>query len=383
MKIAYFDCFAGISGDMCLGALIDAGLKLDYLNQELSKLCLEGYTLQTNRVLKNGLSGTKLDVIIKDGYEKLSYPKMLDLIKKTSLADPVKLKASTILKRLAEAEAKVHNINIDGIHFHEIGELDTIIDVLGTIVGLSALGIEAIYSSALNLGSGEVKTQHGLLPVPAPATVELIKGALSYSSGIKAELTTPTGAAIITTLAQGFGDLPVMRVEKTGYGAGSFDLPRPNLLRIIIGRTEEGYEQDIVTLIETNIDDSNPQIFGYLMEQLFEAGALDVYLTPIQMKKSRPAVLLSVLANQSEVNRLAEIILKETSSIGLRYAQMMRQKLHRQEGLIETRYGQVKVNIARGNGNERITPEYEDCKRIALSRNVPLREVYNEVVKRT
>lgn len=311
MRIAYFDCFAGISGDMCLGALLDAGLKIDYLRQELAKLGLSGYTLQSQKVNRHGLSGTKLDILIETDSQHLSYKEMIILIQKSSLIEEVKTRSLIILERIAEAEAKAHNIvDNNQIHFHELGELDTLVDVVGTVVGLSALGIEGIYSSSLNLGEGNVQTQHGLLPVPAPATAELIKGVPCYSSGIVAEITTPTGAAIITTLAHSFGSLPRMRIENIGYGAGSRELQVPNLLRIMLGNNEQGYEQDIVTLIETNIDDSNPQVFDYLMERLFKQGALDVYLTTIQMKKNRPAVLLSVLASQDRVDLLINIILK-------------------------------------------------------------------------
>lgn len=386
MKIAYFDCFAGISGDMCLGALLDAGLKIDYLNQELAKLDLSGYTLQYQKVVKHGLSGTKLDVLIKTDSQHLSYKEMISLIQKSSLIEEVKTKSLIVLGRIAEAEAKAHNLSFhpqavdnNQIHFHELGELDTLIDVVGTVIGLSALGIQGIYSSALNLGEGNVQTQHGLLPVPAPATAELIKGVPCYSSGIVAEITTPTGAAIITTLANSFGSLPRMRIKRIGYGAGSRELQVPNLLRIMLGSDEQGYEQDIVTLIETNIDDSNPQVFDYLMDRLFKEGALDVYLTNIQMKKNRPAVLLSVLASQDKVDSLINIILKETPSIGVRYCQMGRKKLSRQYRSIKTKYGEVKVKIAATDGYKKIMPEYEDCKRIANEKGVPLLEIYNEV----
>ncbi|MCK4964273.1 MAG: nickel pincer cofactor biosynthesis protein LarC, partial [Dehalococcoidia bacterium] len=299
MKIVYFDCLSGISGNMVLGALLDAGLELGALKETLAELKISGYEIEARKVRKCEISGTLVNIKTKKNRVERHLGDILDIIHGSNLPDDIKDRAGTIFIRLAEAEAKVHGVNIEEIHFHEVGGLDAIVDIVGSVIGLKLMGIEDVYSSPLHLGRGFVKCGHGLLPVPSPATMELVKGVPTYGRDIEAELTTPTGAAIITTLAKGFARAPMMEVEAIGYGAGHRNLPIPNLLRVSIGEavesTGQGYEEDVVTVIEANIDDMNPELYEHVMGRLNNKGALDVFLTPIQMKKSRPAVKLSTI----------------------------------------------------------------------------------------
>ncbi|MEW6096015.1 MAG: nickel pincer cofactor biosynthesis protein LarC [bacterium] len=386
MKIAYFDCFSGISGDMILGALVDAGLNFDLLKNELKKLPVTDYEIKHEKVIRKGIACTKVSVVTDS--EVGSPAKMIELVEKSSLHDDIKQKSKEILYRMGEAEARVHGkikskiqnlkSKIKEVHFHELSSVDTIIDVVGTVIGIKQLGIDKVYSSPLNVGSGVIKNKHGTLPVPGPATCELLKGTPVYSNGIKAELTTPTGAAIITTFAIEFGYLPAMKIDSIGYGAGDFEFEQQaNLLRVMIGISQKSdYEEDMVTVVEANIDDLNPEIYEYCFERLFEAGALDVYLTPIIMKKSRPGIILSVIASLDKVDELINIIFKETTSIGVRLHEMRRKKLTREVIGIETELGKLKVKKVTFEGKTKIIPEYESCKKIAKEKDIPLKEVY-------
>jgi pyridinium-3,5-bisthiocarboxylic acid mononucleotide nickel chelatase len=381
MKIAYFDCFAGISGDMVLGALVDAGLGLDSLQEELRKLQLEGFHLEAKKVQKSSITGTKVEVIIDQPqhvHRHLAH--IMDIIKGSGLSGKAKKDCEAIFTRLAEAEAKVHGTSVEHVHFHEVGALDSIVDIVGSVIGLHQLEVDKIYSSPLHVGSGFVMAEHGKLPVPAPGTAELIKEVPTYSTEVQGELTTPTGAAIITTLAGQFGVMPLMRIQKIGYGAGTKEFPSlPNLLRLMIGEADESLEEDTISILESNIDDMNPQFFEWLWEKLFAAGALDVYLTPIFMKKSRPATKLTVLCPPDKVNACNRIIFEETTTFGVRILQSMRKKLMREIKEVETRYGRVRIKVGKmGDQITDLTPEYEDCKALAKSLNLSLKEVHRE-----
>ncbi|MFH1860217.1 MAG: nickel pincer cofactor biosynthesis protein LarC [bacterium] len=388
MRIAYFDCFSGISGDMILGALIDAGVDVQWLNQELSKMEIT-YSLETTRVTKGGLQG--LRALVGVGKERLVPSKMFEIINKSSLSERIKDVSCQIIERLVQAEAFVHNIPSDRVHFHELGDMDTLVDVVGAVICIDKLGIEKIYSSALNLGSGSVSCEHGILPVPAPATAELIRNFPVYSApGTDRELTTPTGAAIITTLGIGVEHMPQMQVQVIGYGAGGHETIIPNLLRVFVGEIADKkdenemdiYEQDVVTLLETNIDDMNPEIYDYLIEELMKQGAIDVWLIPIHGKKGRIGVLLSVISLHEDEDRLASIIFSQTTTIGIRIHPVARKKLPRRSVEINTTYGILKAKEATIGDKKRVIPEYEECRRIAIKENVPLQEVYWECMRR-
>ena len=383
MKIAYFDCPSGISGNMVLGALIDAGLQIEDLRRELAKLNLPGYGIVARKVQKRHITGTLVDVATEEEGVERHLGDILDILEGSTLSREVVETGRMIFTRLAEAEAKVHGVGVEEIHFHEVGGLDAIVDVVGSVVGLKLLGIEEVYSSPLHLGRGTVQCAHGLLPVPAPATLELVKGATVYGRDIEAELTTPTGAAIITTLAKGFGRAPMMEMEATGYGAGNRDLPIPNLLRISIGEAESkvgGYEEDVVTVVEANIDDMNPELYDHVMGKLFKGGALDVFLTPIQMKRNRPAVKLSALVRGNDLGRMLDLFFDETTTLGVRLYEVDRVKLARESIVVDTKYGQVSVKVGKlGSTVKNVSPEYEECRKIAVERGIPLKEVYEEV----
>ncbi|MCD5397361.1 nickel pincer cofactor biosynthesis protein LarC [candidate division NPL-UPA2 bacterium] len=381
MRIAYFDCFSGISGDMILGALIDAGLSVGDLRRELKKLELRDYQIEVRTVSRQNLRGKKFQVkVSSDKAKEYSLGQILRLIEKSNLNVNVKEKSKKIFRKLGMAEAKVHGQKEEAVHFHEVGAIDSLVDIVGSLVGIEILGVDKIYSSPLSLGRGWVNCQHGRLPVPAPTTVELLQGISILPSGEEEELVTPTGAAIITALAESFSHPPPMRIEVVGYGAGARSLTtRPNLLRVLVGQSSGEYERDEVTVIETNIDDMNPQVYSYLQERLFEAGALDVFLTSVQMKKGRPGTLITVLAEASRVEALTTIILEETSSLGVRTYRTQRQKLSRDAEEMKTKFGKVKVKIAKmGEKIKHISPEYEDCRRIAQRKRIPFREVYEE-----
>jgi hypothetical protein len=378
MTLAYFDCFSGISGDMTLGALVDAGVSIDGLRGELAKLDLPGYEIKADKVQRSGIAATKVHVVVDQHNQQTRHlSDILAVIDSSTLSPSIKEKSSRIFKRLADAEAKVHGTTPDKIHFHEIGAVDAIVDIVGAVIGIELLGVSRIAASAINVGSGTVQTSHGLLPVPAPATAELLRGIPVYQSAAAFELATPTGAAIISTLGSSFGPLPPMKVGRIAYGAGDRDVPdRPNVLRLMLGEQAAAYEEDSSVLIETNIDDMNPQVYDYLTDKLMQQGAQDAYLTPIIMKKGRPAVLLSVLTDTSRTDRLIDAIFRETTSIGVRVQEVGRKKLSREIREIDTTYGTIRIKISR-RGEEilTVTPEYEDCKKIAEEKRVPLKTV--------
>jgi uncharacterized protein (TIGR00299 family) protein len=380
MKLAYFDCVAGVSGNMLLGSLVDAGLGLDTLQQGLARLHLSGYRIEARKVQKRGLAATFVQVHVQDDSTERHLSEILEVIAAADLPPRVRESATSIFRRLAEAEARVHGTSVEEVHFHEVGGLDAIVDIVGSVLGLHLLGVEGVLASALHVGTGSVRCAHGLLPVPAPATLELLKGVPTYGRDIEAELVTPTGAAILTTLAEGFGAAPPLRVEQVGYGAGSRDLPFPNLLRVSIGATDgeaEGYEEDVVIVVETNIDDMNPEWYEQAMTRLFDAGALDVFLTPIQMKRSRPASQLTVIAPHGAVDKVLAALFAETTTIGVRLHSEQRRKLPRRIETVQTAYGRVGVKLAHYLGQVvNISPEHRDCQRIADERGVPLKEVY-------
>ncbi|MGC9194177.1 MAG: nickel pincer cofactor biosynthesis protein LarC [Syntrophobacteraceae bacterium] len=382
MKIAYFDCFSGASGDMILGALMDAGLSVDRLMEELSKLGLSHFEVRAEKVIKKGIGGSRAIVEIDDHHHHHHHRHLEhieEIIGTSGLDEGVKQKSLAIFRRLAEAEAKVHQTTVDHIHFHEVGAMDAIIDVVGGVAGLAAMEIERIYCSPLHVGSGTVECAHGILPVPAPATAELIKGKPFYSTGVLGELLTPTGAAILTTLSSDFGPFPAMTMEQIGYGAGTSEPDIPNLLRVFIGEAGEDlqdYEKEQIVVLETNIDDMNPQLYDYLISRALEMGALDIYLSPVQMKKNRPGTLVTLTCQPQLMHRFTEFILRETTSIGLRWRVDNRIKARRTIREIQTQYGPVKGKVAQtNNGIINVSPEYEDCKRIAFEKNVPLKEV--------
>lgn len=387
--IAYLNCFSGISGDMFLGALVDAGVPLDELRKKLTALSVRGYELKARKVRRAGIRATKVDVVIKEsgGRGKGPARKWKDIekiIKASRLPDRIQQKGRSIFRRMFEAEAKVHGGKMEDIHLHELGAVDCIVDIFGTLIGLDILGIEEIYASPLNVGCGTIRTEHGILPVPAPATSLLLKGIPVYSSDVKFELTTPTGAVLVSSLSKGFGGIPAMQISATAVGAGGKEFKEhPNVLMMVIGERREkrekgkGHKADSdVMVIETNIDDMNPQIYEYVMERLFRAGALDVFLTQMIMKKGRPGVKLSVLCNEKDMDKLIDIFLDETTSIGVRFYRAQRRTLHREIRTVKTKYGSVKVKtVQTGKGTLRSSPEYEDCKKIASRHKVPLVEV--------
>ncbi len=381
MKIAYFDCCAGISGDMVLGALLDSGLDVSILRRELAKLHLGDYSISASKDERHHITGTNIKVRFKESGHHRTFKEIKNIINKSRLTTKVKVLSTSIFENLAKAEAKVHGCRVDDVHFHEVGAIDSIVDIVGTAIGIEKLGIGQVYASPLPLGSGWVKTSHGRMPVPAPATLELLKGVPVASSPATSELTTPTGAAIIKTLSLSFGNMPHMEIEGTGYGIGDRSFKEiPNILRLIIGKRTGNTERLII--VETNMDDMNPQIYEYLMSRLFKNGALDVFLMPIQMKKGRPAILLKVLCSENKKGNIIDTIFEETTTIGVRTYEVERHCLERRIENVSTPYGKVRVKVAERNGKVlNIQPEYEDCKEIAEKKKLPLKEVMDSAKK--
>jgi len=381
MKIAYFDCFSGISGDMTLGALVGAGVELAALEAELRRLNLPNWKISAEKVKRGAIFATQVKVEAAETHHHRGLTEILRLIAQANLAPRVADRATRIFRRLGEAEAKVHQVDVEKVHFHEVGAVDAIIDVVGAAIGFELLGIDEFACSSLDVGAGNVKTAHGILPVPAPATAELLRGSPAYSSGIAKELVTPTGAAIATTLATRFGEMPPINLQSIGYGAGSADLAeRPNVLRLLVGDAvgmEKGERWDVpVAVIEANLDDMNPQIYGYFVEQALAAGALDVYSTPVQMKKNRPGILVTLMCESASVNKLIDLIFRETTTIGVRTHEVRRRTLEREIVPVETPLGEVRMKVSRMNDTMlNATPEYEDCRQIAAQKGVPLKQV--------
>jgi uncharacterized protein (TIGR00299 family) protein len=440
MRIAYLECFSGMSGDMFLGALVDAGVSPGVLEEAVAALSV-GAKLDFSRVVRSGISATKVDVWV-DGEKDLpreeywaeqekhvaqktahsphehdhvahshshddevsqageraphehshehSHPhgrglsEIRELIGKASISNSAKRTAIAIFEALGAAEAKIHATPVESIHFHEVGAVDAIVDIVCAAVGTESLGVDEIICSPLNVGGGTVKCAHGTFPVPAPATVELLRDAPVYSSDIQAELVTPTGAAIVKTLARRFASFPEMKVEKSGYGAGSRDFPgHPNVVRLTIGEAASTLAaktaSDTVTVLEANLDDLNPQVFGYVMDRLFEEGALDAFGMPVQMKKNRPGTLLTVLCKPEDASKLTQLIFTETTTLGVRRREETRQTLARRWENVRTEWGEVRIKIASMNGTvTNYAPEYEDCRRIAVEHRVPLKTVMQE-----
>ncbi|MCX5894639.1 MAG: nickel pincer cofactor biosynthesis protein LarC [Proteobacteria bacterium] len=382
MKCLYFDCFSGISGDMTLGALLDLGVPQAYLKGELKKLAVSGYRLAVSRCKRMGISGYRVQVKTEGhGHSHRSYKTIETLIRKSTLRSGIKNTSLEIFYRIAQAEARIHQKKIADIHFHEVGAIDSIVDIVGSVICLDYLGATAFYSSPLPLGSGFVECEHGTFPVPAPAALELLKGVPVCASAIRGELVTPTGAAILTTMVQAFGHIPPMTVLKSGYGAGMKDFPQiPNMLRIILGETTMLPADDYVWIIEANVDDMNPEWAGFLMDRLLQAGALDVSFIPIHMKKNRPGILLQVISSEKDRPALLQIIFQESTTAGVRYYRAGRTKLERFQTAVKTKYGTLKVKVLSGAGVNSIAPEFEECKRVALQKGVPLKDVYAEVI---
>lgn len=379
MRAAYFNCFSGISGDMVLAALLDLGWPVKELERELDKLDLSNYRIEAKKVAKQGIISTQIKIRIKEEKKARTLKDILSILHKSKLEEEIKERSQAIFIRLASVEAKIHGKSMQEVHFHELGGLDTIIDVVGAVAGMKYLGIEKVYSSSLPLGKGFVKCSHGILPVPAPATLELLKGVPVYDSNIEAELVTPTGAAIITTLAENFGQMPPMKIDNIGYGAGQRDLPIPNLLRVSLGILKDAYQQDVVSLIQTNIDDMNPEFYEHIADRLFSEGALDVFLTPIQMKRTRPATMLSVITDEEKTERMLELIFDETTTLGVRISKIERRKLNRESRKIPTKYGKIEVKIGKLDGIiKNVSPSYEECRKIATRLNIPLKKVHQE-----
>jgi len=389
MRIAYFDCFSGISGDMFVGALLDAGLKIEILEKELNKLNLSGYHLEVNKVLKKGISASQFKVKIQEKGVERRFKDILNILEESKLDQEIKNEVKKIFFKIAEAESKIHQEDIEKIHFHEIGGLDSIMDISSAVIGIKALEIKEIYSSPLPLGKGFVKCAHGILPLPAPATLELLKNIPTYGGGMESEMVTPTGAAIISTLTKDFGERPLMKIEKIGYGAGEREFSIPNLLRVSIGEKilsdrdlMDGYVHDEALLIETNIDDMNPEFYDYIMDKLFSQGALDVFLTPIQMKKNRPAQMLSIIVYEQNLKEILEVLFSESTTLGVRIKEVKRLKLTQANFIAETKYGKIKVKVGIFKEDiKTIAPEYQDCQKIAQQYQVPLKEIYEEAKK--
>jgi len=440
MRIAYLECFSGMSGDMFLGALVDAGVPARVLEETVAALGVEA-RLEISRVVRSGISATKVDVCV-DGEKDLpreeywerrdvehsrehshshepSEPKhehhghsqslagedsgvpapckhshgrrlteIRQIISAASISETAKKTAIAIFEALGRAEARIHNTSIEGVHFHEVGAVDAMVDIVCAAVGAEALGVDEIICSPLNVGGGTVRCAHGTLPVPAPATVELLADVPVYSSGLQAELVTPTGAAIVKTLGSRFAAFPEMKIEKSGYGAGSRDFPgHPNVVRLTVGEAASNAlaaktTSETITVLEANLDDLNPQVFGYVMDRLFEEGALDAFGVPVQMKKNRPGTLLTVLCKPEDAGKLMQIIFTETTTLGVRRRDEMRQTLARRWKNVATRWGEVRIKIASMNGTvTNYAPEYEDCRRIAAEHHVPLKTVMGEAVE--
>jgi uncharacterized protein (TIGR00299 family) protein len=387
-RVLYFDCFSGISGDMALGALLDAGLPLGELKRALGSLAVSGFDVGAERVLRAGLSATKF--IVQEaqqaeasgrspgaGHPHRHLPAIFKLIDQSALSPAGQDRAKAMFQRLAEVEAGIHHMPVEKVHLHEVGALDSIIDIVGVVFALEWAGVDRIVCSPLNVGGGMVQSAHGLFPVPAPATVKLLGDAPVYAGAVQKELVTPTGALIATTYADSFGPVPAMNIEKVGYGAGERDDPAtPNVLRVLIGRTASETQTERVTVIECEIDDMNPQIFGVLMDQLYAAGALEVFYASVQMKKNRPGTLLTVIAAPDRSDQLSDLIFRETTTIGLRRSDVARECLDREIVAVDTSVGVIRFKIARRNGHIlNAVPEFDDCAKLAAAKNLSIKEV--------
>ena len=395
MRLAYFDCPSGAAGDMVMGALVDAGVPFEALRGELAKLGLPGFTLERREVMKGVFRATKVDVHVHDHdhgagehghshdephgrhqHPRRNLESILGLIAASGLDATVKAKAARIFTRLGEAEARVHGTTIDQVHFHEVGAVDAIVDITGACIGLHLLGVEAVHCSALPVGGGFVTGAHGRIPIPGPGTAELLKGFPVVDTGVRRELVTPTGAAILTTLATSAGTMPTMTVEAVGYGAGDMDLETPNVLRVFLGQSTDSGGRETIMQVETTVDDMQPQLWEAVMERLFEAGALDVYLTPVTMKKSRPGTVLTALCSPDKVTQLSRVLFEESSTIGVRWTAYQRERLAREMVTLTTAYGAITFKVSRLEGRViTATPEFDEVRRVARAKGLPVREV--------
>jgi uncharacterized protein (TIGR00299 family) protein len=383
MRLAYFDCPSGASGDMILGALVDAGAPFEALTRELAGLGVTGYRLERREVVKAGFRATKVDVVLghhEAGHRGLR--EILDILEGGRLAPAVQDMASRVFQRLAEAEARVHGTTPERVHFHDVGAVDAIVDVTGACIGLHLLGVDAVHVGALPVGGGFVEGPHGRMPVPGPATAELLKGFPTLDTGIRRELVTPTGAAILTTLAAGAGAMPALRITAVGYGAGTMDLETPNVLRLFVGEASEvpgPAPVETIVQVETTVDDMSPQLYEPLLERLLEAGALDVWLTPVIMKRSRPGVVLTALCEPARVADLSRLLFEESSTIGVRWTAYQRARLEREMVRLDTAHGPLTFKVSRLEGRVvTVTPEFEEVRRIARDRDLPVREVLEQ-----
>ncbi len=407
MKIAYFDTFAGIAGDMVLGAFISAGVDAKEVKDELSKLGIGNWDLKIGKVVRSGITAAKVDVVVSGEIERVndlgadvssrphgqdesyghhhshgrSYLEIKYLIENSGLSNFVKSKSLSVFLKLAEAESKIHDTTVDKIHFHEVGAVDSIIDIVGTAVCLELNKVEEVFTSPVRVGSsGYIEAQHGVLPVPGPAALEILKNYPVVFNDLPYELTTPTGAAIVAALSKGVLRNRPIKIEKIGYGAGTRDLGRlPNLLRVVIGELKSEHEEDHTILVETNMDDINPQLIPHVIEKVISAGATDAFVAPIIMKKGRPGFLLSVLMGESLLEKISSEIFSQTTTLGLRVQNIRRIKVHRETKIVKTSFGEVKVKESSVNGKIRIAVEFEECKRIAESLSLPLAEVMQKL----
>jgi uncharacterized protein (TIGR00299 family) protein len=383
MKIAYLDCFSGISGDMFIGALIDAGLPLEELRKVFQSLPLEGYSLEATREERNLLFGTRFKVkVTGDPQPHRRFSDIRDLIRAGNLSPSVREKSIAIFESIALEEGKIHGCPAEEVHFHEVGAIDSIVDIVGSVLGMEYLGIGTACASSLPLGSGFVETAHGRIPLPAPATVALLRGIPVHDSGLKEELVTPTGAALVKGLVHSFGSLPPMVIEKVAYGVGSRNLAdRPNLLRILIGQAQGGAHEETVVILEANLDDTNPEWLGFLMERLFEAGALDVVFSPGYMKKNRPAVLVHVMGKPHQKDQLMDLLFSESTTLGVRFHFTQRRILERSSVEMDSPWGRMKVKkVFRPDGSFHLLPEFEECRRIAKEKGVPMKDMYRWIM---
>jgi uncharacterized protein (TIGR00299 family) protein len=389
MRILYFDCIAGISGDMALGALIDAGADLEPIREGLAGLPIEPFDLDVEQTETGGLRATKALVRASTVGVIRTYASVRSLLDRAEIPLDAKAMAQRIFRRLAEAEAMVHRRELEQVTFHEVGAVDSIVDIVGTTLALASLGVDRVFASSVPTGLGMVKTEHGSLPIPAPAVVELLRGAPMYSRNVPVELVTPTGAAILASLVEGFGELPGMRIERVGYGAGTARLDFPNVLRVLIGEEDRAASVAVAEppagselVLETNLDDLNPELYGYVLERLLAAGAQDAWLTPIVMKKGRSAVTISVLVSPARQNAVSQVLFRESGTLGIRASVVEKQVLERDWIEVATRHGTVRVKIGRQRGQVvTVAPEFEDCAQVAREAGVPARDVYEEATR--
>ncbi len=383
MRAAYLDCFSGISGNMFLGALLDAGLPEQVLRDAIAKIDLKGFTIKIKPVDKWGIRATHLDVDLTSKHHHRGLADILKLIRAAELPDAVKEKACMVFERLGKAEAKVHGMPLDKVHFHEVGAVDAIIDIVGTVFGFHYLGVERIYCSSLRVGRGFVKAAHGIMPIPAPATAELLHGIPWYPGDIDKELVTPTGAALVAELCSGFGARPSgFLAEKTAYGAGTWDLVIPNVMRLSLGSLSEQKTSDEVWQLEANVDDSTPEVIAYAIDKLLAAGAVDAWITPIIMKKGRPAFLLSALCTEANKAAVEDVVFAETSSIGVRWQQVRRTVADRSMVAVQTEWGTVGVKVAERDGQvTNVAPEFGDCRHLAEQSGAPLKKIYQAALQ--